>query len=102
MPAYFNAISPLNGGNIDDWYNDRAYPIDLNGGQDYMRPQTGMSPFPYPLMVGAVSGFLSQFNALTLSEMVAKVPYGPWMGDPQGSLSMEFPDITGGLAKVSG
>lgn len=98
----FNAISPLNGGKLSDYYNDRAYPIDLNGAQDYFRGPAVPSMFPFPLMIGAIAGGMNQVNAWTLAEMVAKKPFGPWMQAPQAPLQLAFPNIQGGLVKVSG
>lgn len=101
MPL-FNAMSPLNGGDLNDYYNPRAYPIDLAGGQQYMRPQTGMAVYPYPLAIGMVQGLCSQLNAMAFQLSMGKDSFGPWMGAPQGNLADVFPDITGGLPKVTG
>lgn len=98
-----NAISPLNGGQLESYYNDRAYPLDLNGSQDYTRPQSGVSPFPFPVMLSNyIRGFVPMFDAFELNGMRAKSPYGPFIGSVPESLNAIFPDITGGIAKVGG
>lgn len=100
--SLFNAISPLNGGNIGDYYKDWQYPLDLNGAQDYTRPQTGFSPFPYPLTVGYVSGLLPLMDAQTYFNMRGDQPFGPFIGAAPANLEAVFPNIQGGLQKVGG
>lgn len=100
--SLFNAFSPLNGGEFGTYYNDRTYPLDLNGSQDYGRPALTQSPFPYPETLGFVQGLVPQFNGLELQAMWGKKAFGPWMEAPQGSFQLAFPDIQGSMMKVSG
>ena len=96
----FSAISVLNGGNLDNYYSDQTYPIDLNGAQDYMR--TSLSPpahFPFPVVIGAVQGLGRFFDAEVFSMGIAKTASGPWQGMPQAPLIVAFPDINGGMVK---
>ena len=100
--ALFNAISPLNGGTLGTYYRDREYPIDLNGAQDYARPQLGMPVFPFPVVIGAVQGLVPCMDALQFSLMLGRNPMGPYIGQGPRNLASVFPDITGSMAKVGG
>jgi hypothetical protein len=98
----YSAMCPLNGGDLNDYYDDRAYPLDLNGAQDYTRYGGPIAPFPFPLIIGFVDGTVPQFNAMAFGEMHGKKASGPWMGAPQGSLQDVFPAFNGGMVKVTG
>jgi len=103
----FSAFSPLNGGGPETYYQDNEYPYDLNGSLDYTRPQTGFSPFPYPLSIPHVEGLIPLFDTLQFSMMDGKLPYGPFMTQGQGyNFDYIFPSINGAgdgrLKKVSG
>jgi hypothetical protein len=100
--ALFNAISPLNGGTLGTYYQDRNYPIDLNGAQDYMRPQLGMPVYPFPVVIGSVQGLVPCFDGMVFSTMLGKNPYGPYIGQGPRNLGGIFPDLSGGMAKVGG
>lgn len=97
-----NAISPLNGGNFQDYYKDWNYPVDLNGSLDYMRPQMHMAPMPYPETIGYVQGLLPLMDRLVWHDMKGKTPFGPYIGTVPYSLDAIFPSIGGGLAKSGG
>lgn len=101
MPL-FNAISPLNGGNVWDYYKDSDYPMDLNGSQDYMRPAKSVSPFPYPLALAYVQGLIPLMDRQTFFNMRGDTPFGPFIGAAPANLEAVFPSITGGLMKVGG
>jgi hypothetical protein len=98
----FSAFSPLNGGNLDTYGYKRESPIDLDAGLDFTRPATGISAFPFPVLLGWVDGNVPQMNALELSIMKGKTESGPWAGLPQGALTTVFPNTMGSLMKVSG
>jgi hypothetical protein len=98
----FNAICPLNGGQLNTYYRDNEYPYDLNGALDYTRPALGVSVFPYPQSIGFIDGLIPQFNQLEFSLMKGKNPYGTWVGDVPQDLSWIFPNMSGGMRKVGG
>lgn len=100
--AIMNAISPLAGGNLWTYYKDKDYPIDLNGALDYMRPQEGVSPFPFPVLVGHVQGLIPLFDAMTFSMMTGREPFGPYIGQGPRNMESVFPGSFGGLSKVGG
>jgi hypothetical protein len=104
----FNAFSPMAGGNLDTYFRKTEYPYDLDASLDYVRPATGISPFPYPLTIGYINGLIPLHNDLQYSMMHGKLPDGPWTGafpannNAGNQLQFVFPDMTGGLRKVKG
>lgn len=102
MADFFSAFSPLNGGNLGTYQYPSESPFDLDAGLDYTRPATGVSPFPFPVLLGWVDGFIPQQNQIEQSIMKGKTPSGPWTGAAQGDLLVVFPNIMGSMAKVSG
>lgn len=98
----FNAFSPLNGGALSTYRYQSESPFDLDAGLDYTRKATGFSPFPFPVVLGYVEGIVPLNNNVEFQIMLGKVPFGPWSGDQSASLNMVFPNLMGGLAKVSG
>lgn len=103
MPL-FNAISPLNGGDLHDYYNDREYPYDLNGALDFCRPATGVAIFPFPLVVPTVQGLLPIVDRQEYALMMGALPKGPVIDllyNPAAA-SSTFPAINGGMVKVRG
>ena len=98
----FDAIRNLNGGNVEDYYKDWQYPLDLNGSLDFMRPQTGVSPMPYPQTIGYFSRLLPFMDRIVWTDMRGKTPFGPFIGTVPYSLDAIFPSINGGLAKAGG
>ncbi|MDE2429505.1 MAG: hypothetical protein KGM99_12295, partial [Burkholderiales bacterium] len=98
----FNAISPLNGGQLNTYYYDAEYPYDLNGALDFVRPATGVSKFPYPQTIGHVEGLLPLFNGMEYSLMLGKTPFGTWVGQLPQDIGAIFPDVSGSMRKVGG
>jgi len=105
----FNAYSPLAGGLQSTYYKDQAYPLDLNGSQEYFRPKTGIDRFPAVTInlssLGAlrwVAGLLPLFDQKVLGEMAGKQPFGPYIGEGPIDPTVWFPNIQGGAAKVGG
>lgn len=98
----FNVFSPLNGGKLDTYQYPVEYPFDFDAGLDYTRPATGFSPFPFPLTLGHVDGFVPLFDTAEYQMMLGKNPYGPFIDMQSAPSDVIFPNIMGGLAKVSG
>lgn len=98
----FSAISPLNGGNLNTYSYPTESPFDLDAGLDYTRQATGFSPFPFPVLLGWVDGFIPLQNNLEYSLMQGKTPFGPWQGNQSVDINVAFPNIMGSLAKVTG
>lgn len=98
----FNAISPLNGGNLDTYSYPTESPYDLDAGLDFTRQATGFSPFPFPVVLGWIDGFIPLQNGLEYSIMLGKTPFGPWSGAQSVPDQIAFPNIMGSLAKVTG
>lgn len=63
---YWQPLPQLNG-----------YPLDLDGGEKITRFRTGVSPRPYPPIIGCLSGFLPFQDALGQSLKRARAPMGP-------------------------
>jgi hypothetical protein len=103
--SLFNAFSPLNGGALNTYQYQSESPYDLDAGLDFTRPALGFSPFPFPVVTGYVEGVIPLHNNLEYSIMLGKEPFGPmyFNGGIQGApVQMVFPNVMGGLAKVSG
>lgn len=98
----FNAFSPLNGGNLATYGYPTESPFDLDAGLDYVRPKTGDTLFPFPVVTGWIDGYTPLFNKLEYSLMLGKVPAGPWTGEQMTPNNIVFPNIMGSIAKVSG
>lgn len=100
-----SVFSPLAGGN-DFGAFDRAPESPLRArGEDFTRPQHAFSLMPFPVVLGYVSGFAAQQNALEFQMMRGKTPFGSWVGahpETPEQLSFVFPDLMGGLQKVKG
>lgn len=96
----FSAFSPLNGGTDRTYYQDKNYPIDLNGALDYSRV-TNSPPahFPFPVVIGAINGLVPLFTDLSLAMGYGKTPFGAWQGEAPAPLSVAFPAINGGMVK---
>lgn len=98
----FSAYSPLNGGSLQTYNYKSESPFDFDAGLDYTRQATGFSPFPFPVVLGYVEGLAPLNNNVEFQIMLGKVPFGPWSGQQSAPLEMVFPNLMGGLAKVSG
>lgn len=98
----FSAFSPLNGGQLSTYYNDRTYPLDLNGAQDYTRPATAFAVFGYPYSINYLAGLVPQFTNDSLAMAYGEKPSGPWTGTVPWELTTIFPNIQGGLPKLKG
>lgn len=85
------AAPGIRAGEFSDYYNDRAYPLDLNAAQDYTRPAGAGAVFPFPVVIGAVQTKMALMDQLIFDGAVAKTPYGPWVGAPQGAPALAFP-----------
>lgn len=96
----FSPYTPLAGGTLATYYNDKTYPMDLNGAQDYSREPLGPPAFfPYPLMIKAVQGLVPMFDQIAFDNAIGKNASGPWAGLPQGPVNVVFPDLHGGFQK---
>lgn len=100
----FNAFTPLAGGNINTYYQDSKYHLDLNAAQDYSRPQLTYAVIPCPPAIGYIDGLLPLFDSLQYGIMRGKTPFGPYMSamPDAAQLSMIFPNVGGNLVKVTG
>lgn len=53
------------------------YPLDLDGGLKHTRYAVGISPMPYPPIIGCMTGFLPLQDISVLSNARGKVSFGP-------------------------
>lgn len=56
---------------------DKSYPLDLDGSERQTRFKTGSDLFPYPPIIGCVSGFLPQMDWRVWAQGIGKNGYGP-------------------------
>lgn len=100
----FSAFSPLNGGDPGTYGYGVEYPYDLDASLDFMRPATGVSPMPYPEVIGHVEGmsplYDEMWGAISATSINAQVLNVLAASTRQQSLV--FPEIQGGLRKVLG
>lgn len=54
-----------------------GYPFDLDASERWTRPHTGIDFYPYPYLIGCLSGFMPQYNRTNPSIGYAKSPFGP-------------------------
>ena len=54
-----------------------GYPLDLDGAERITRFRQGVSPRPYPPLIGCVSGFMPQQDIRFWYSHIAKTPTGP-------------------------
>lgn len=54
-----------------------GYALDLDGSERQPRFRTGVSPRPYPPIIGCVSGFMPQQDVTFLAGHIGKTPFGP-------------------------
>lgn len=75
-------------------------PGDLDGGERITRPRASPNGvFPYPYVIGCVSGFMGMQDELSEQYAWAKNPYGPGVQTPTPQpIQITFP----GLPKVTG
>lgn len=96
----FNAFTPLAGGVLTraTW----AKPvIDLTGGLNFTRHEYGVEPIPTPPTIGAIGGLLPLLDDVEYNGMLGPVQNGPWTGKTANPVQV-FPNIQGGLVKVTG
>lgn len=74
------------------------YPLDLDGSLRYTRP-FGVDYFPYPTIIGSISGILREFDRFVWATGVAKTPYGPDVN--RIPINYDYQVAIGGLTKVS-
>lgn len=98
----FSAFSPLAGGTPDTYFYGVEYPYDLDASLDYMRPQTGVSVFPFPETIGHVLGLCPLYGDLARRLAVPGYVSTELNILDNSNLPFVFPDINGGLRKVSG
>jgi hypothetical protein len=54
-----------------------GYPLDLDGAERITRFRQGVSPRPYPPLIGCVSGFMPQQDITFFNSHIGKTPSGP-------------------------
>jgi hypothetical protein len=100
----FSAFSPLNGGRADTYGYPVEYPYDLDGSLDFMRPATGVTLFPFPGVIGHVEGLCPQYD--DMQRAVSSVQFNSSvlniLNMSTDQQAIVFPDIMGGLRKVTG
>jgi hypothetical protein len=98
----FSAFTPLAGGDL----NNRTWApaaIDTTAELNFTRQPLSRGIDPYPQMIGAVQGCTHLFNDTEYALMLGKTPTGPWQGaSAHPNLQAVFPNLQGGLAKVTG
>jgi len=76
------------------------YPYDLDGAERQVRFRTGVSPMPYPPIIGAISGFLPQLDWRIWGQMYGKNGSGPtWQPFP---VNLQWQTMVPGLNKMNG
>lgn len=98
----FNVFSPLAGGTSDTYGYPNEYPYDLDAGLDYTRLTGTFSPMPYPQAIGYVAGLVPLLDGLQAQLAQTKSPTGPGIGAMSVPVTVMFPNLQGGLAKVKG
>ena len=76
----FPTKSKLNEYNDYNYWKPRfgdGYPLDLDGSERITRFRQGVSPRPYPPLVGCVSGFMPQQDIRFWNTHFGKSPSGP-------------------------
>lgn len=54
-----------------------GYPLDLDAGERFTRFSQTFSEFPYPSIIGCVSGFLPQQDIFLKNKRLGQYPSGP-------------------------
>jgi hypothetical protein len=100
----FSAYTPLAGGQPDTYTRPVEYPYDLDAGLEYTRPATGVSVFPFPPVIGYVEGLCPQYDDLSRarSSVQLNATILNMMALSPEQRAQVFPDIMGGLRKVTG
>ena len=98
-----NIFTPLAGGLLSDMFDPTGYPLKFYG-EAYTRPSGTNGPHPYPNSIGYIQGFVPLMDAVEFGMWKGPVPMGPEMNsmDSQVILAAMFPDMSGGLRKVTG
>ncbi len=83
-----------------DWTPRRPgdYPYDLDGSLRYTRFKTGIDNFPYPSIIGAVSGFYPEQDFTVWRGMFGRMPFGP--GTTTLPLNLQMQITVPGLTKM--
>src|SRR5574337_436315 len=78
--------------------------INMDAGQNYTRPQSGISPMPYPPTVGYIQGLLPLMSTWVWDNMQAKLPGTFYLGgsDIMVDVGMSFGPGINGLKKIKG
>jgi hypothetical protein len=95
-----DVFCPLNGGQINGAHWERS-PVNTDASLNYTRQAHEFALMPYPQTIGAVQGLSHLFDDAEYAMMFGRTPTGPWTG-ALPNLPFVFPDMSGGLAKVSG
>jgi hypothetical protein len=77
---------------------DRSYPLDLDGAERQPRFPTGVDVWPYPPIIGMVSGFLAQMDWRVWGQGFGKNGSGPSYQPFPVNLAWQI--TVPGLAKV--
>lgn len=75
------------------------YPFDFDGGLRYARPKTGYDYFPYPPLIGMVSGFMALQDNFVYAQAYGKKASGP--GSVSVPVNLQWQVTLPGLAKTS-
>lgn len=79
------------------------YPLDLDASQRYQRyPLFGNARFPYPALIGWISGMCPFLDYSRFMGAVGKTSSGPWTGKTLPSELAGGRDLYTGLKKVRG
>lgn len=103
--ALFNAMSPLNGGDMQTYYRDWEYPYDLNAGLDYVRlPGEAQAFFPFPETIGVINGLAPLLDSFEKSIMLGQTPGSTPVDMLNNQLisNLAFPEISGAMVKITG
>lgn len=85
------------------WLPRRAVPndnyqFDFDGSERYSRPKTGLDKWPYPPIIGSLSGFWRQQDQMVWDGMFGKMPSGP--GATTVPINLQWQIEIPGLTKV--
>lgn len=74
------------------------YPLDLDGSLRFTRP-FAVDIFPYPPIIGMISGFMREVNGYIIQTGIAKTPFGPDIN--RTVIDYNWQVAVGGLTKVT-
>lgn len=100
----FSAYTPMAGGQVSQREFSRKPVFDTVAELNFSRLPSYQATHPYPQVIGFVQGLLPLANEQEYAMMLGRTPFGPWMGpdNTMPQLSAVFPNIQGGLPKVTG